>query len=48
MPGLSGVELQSRFIADGHPMPIIGITASPEDPDADAGGWGSWLPQQAL
>ena len=31
MPGLNGVELQSRLIADGHPMPIIGITANPEE-----------------
>ena len=31
MPGLSGVELQSRLIADGYRMPIIFITAFPED-----------------
>lgn len=31
MPGLSGVELQSRLIADGHRMPIIFMTAYPED-----------------
>ena len=31
MAGLSGVELQSRLIADGRPMPIIGITANPEE-----------------
>ena len=31
MPGLSGVELQSRLIADGRCMPIIGVTAYPED-----------------
>ena len=31
MPGLSGVELQSRLIADGRHMPIIGITAHPEE-----------------
>jgi FixJ family two-component response regulator len=31
MPGLSGVELQSRLIADGRHMPIIGVTAYPED-----------------
>ena len=30
MPGLSGVELQCRF-ADGRHMPIIGVTAYPED-----------------
>ena len=29
MPGLSGVELQSRLIADGRHMPIIGVTAYP-------------------
>jgi FixJ family two-component response regulator len=31
MPGLSGVELQSRLIADGRHMPIIGVTAYPEE-----------------
>ena len=31
MPGLSGVELQSRLIADGRLMPIIGVTAYPEE-----------------
>ena len=31
MPGLSGVELQSRLIADGHRMPMIFMTAFPEE-----------------
>ena len=31
MPGLTGVELQSRLIANGRQMPIIGITAHPEE-----------------
>ena len=31
MPGLSGVELQSRLIAERRHMPIIGITAHPEE-----------------
>jgi FixJ family two-component response regulator len=31
MPELSGIDLQSRLIADGHRMPIIFITAYPED-----------------
>ena len=31
MPGLTGVELQSRLIAEGHRLPIIFITACPED-----------------
>lgn len=31
MPGLSGVELQSRLIAQGRHMPIIGVTAFPEE-----------------
>ena len=31
MPGLSGVELQSRLIAEGHLLPIIFMTAFPED-----------------
>jgi len=31
MPGLSGIELQDRLIADGRRMPIIFITAYPEE-----------------
>ena len=31
MPGLSGIQLQDRLIADGHHMPIIFITAYPEE-----------------
>jgi FixJ family two-component response regulator len=31
MPGLSGVELQSRLIADGRDILIIGVTAHPEE-----------------
>ena len=31
MPGLSGVELQSRLIAQGNHTPIIFLTASPEE-----------------
>jgi FixJ family two-component response regulator len=31
MPGLSGVELQSRLIAQGNCTPIIFITAFPEE-----------------
>jgi FixJ family two-component response regulator len=31
MPGLSGVELQQQLIADGHRMPVIFITAFPDD-----------------
>src|SRR4029079_3630027 len=31
MPGLSGIELQDRLVADGHKMPIIFITAYPEE-----------------
>jgi FixJ family two-component response regulator len=31
MPGLSGIELQSRLIAQGRSMPIIGVTAFPEE-----------------
>jgi|SRR5580692_11576505 FixJ family two-component response regulator len=30
MPGLSGVELQDRLIADGHCLPVIFITAFPD------------------
>jgi FixJ family two-component response regulator len=31
MPGLSGVELQARLIAQGHPAPIIFLTALPDE-----------------
>ena len=31
MPGLSGIELQNRLIADGRLMPIVGVTAFPEE-----------------
>jgi FixJ family two-component response regulator len=30
MPGMSGIELQSRLIAKGHRLPIIFISAYPE------------------
>ena len=30
MPGMSGIELQERLIADGSRLPIIFITAFPE------------------
>ena len=29
--GLSGVELQSRLLADGRLIPVIGVTAHPEE-----------------
>jgi FixJ family two-component response regulator len=31
MPGLSGVELQSRLIAGGRQVPIIAVTGYPEE-----------------
>jgi FixJ family two-component response regulator len=31
MPGVSGVELQRRLLADGHRVPIIFITAFPDE-----------------
>jgi FixJ family two-component response regulator len=31
MPGLSGVELQDRLIAEGYSMPIIFVTAYPDE-----------------
>ena len=31
MPGLSGVELQHHLIQQGHRLPIIFVTAHPED-----------------
>jgi FixJ family two-component response regulator len=30
MPGMTGIELQDRLIAQGHCLPIIFITAFPE------------------
>ena len=44
MPGLSGVEMQSRLIAEGHRLPMIFVTAYPEDrirtPAMEAGASG--------
>ena len=31
MPGLSGLELQSRLIAEGQRIPVIFVTAFPEE-----------------
>jgi len=31
LPGMSGVELQSRLISAGHHIPIIFVTAFPEE-----------------
>lgn len=31
MPGLSGVQLQDRLIADGNRMPVIFVTAFPDE-----------------
>jgi FixJ family two-component response regulator len=31
MPGMDGVELQGRLIADGHSLPVIFMTAFPQD-----------------
>jgi len=31
MPGLDGLDLQSRLLADGHATPIIFITAYPKE-----------------
>jgi FixJ family two-component response regulator len=31
MPGLDGLELQSRLIAQGNPTPVIFVTAFPEE-----------------
>jgi FixJ family two-component response regulator len=31
LPGMSGVELQSRLILDGYRMPIIFVTAFPDE-----------------
>jgi FixJ family two-component response regulator len=32
MPGLNGLDLQSRLLAEGHCTPIIFITAYPKEP----------------
>ncbi|WP_426533113.1 response regulator transcription factor [Bradyrhizobium sp. McL0615] len=31
LPGMSGVELQSQLISDGHRIPIVFVTAFPEE-----------------
>jgi FixJ family two-component response regulator len=46
MPGMSGVDLQSRLLDDGVRVPIIFITAFPEDhirERAQAGGAAAFL-----
>jgi FixJ family two-component response regulator len=30
MPGMTGIELQGRLIAQGHHLPVIFVTAYPE------------------
>lgn len=44
MPGMTGIELQQRLAATGHPMPVIFITAFPEErvrrQAANAGAFG--------
>ena len=44
MPGLSGIDLQRRLIADGHRTPMIFVTAFPSDrlrkQALDAGAFG--------
>lgn len=44
MPGLSGIDLQRRLIADGHRTPVIFVTAFPSDrlrkQALDAGAFG--------
>ncbi|MBV8846433.1 MAG: response regulator [Bryobacterales bacterium] len=31
LPGISGIELQSRLILDGHRMPIVFVSAFPDE-----------------
>lgn len=31
LPGMNGIELQSRLILDGHCMPIVFVTAFPDE-----------------
>lgn len=44
MPGLSGIDLQRRLLADGHQTPMIFVTAFPSDrlrqQALDAGAFG--------
>jgi len=44
MPGLSGIDLQRRLLADGHQTPVIFVTAFPSDrlrqQALDAGAFG--------
>ena len=41
MPGMNGVELQDKLIAQGHRLPVIFVTAFPEMKSASArtNGW---------
>ncbi len=46
MPGMSGIELQYRLIADGHRLPVIFITAYPKaEVRARAEGWSVGFPE---
>ena len=36
LPGLSGLELQARLTAEGRRIPVVFITAYPEEPARDA------------
>jgi len=50
MPGLSGIDLQKQLIAQGNRMPIIFITAAPEESTRDKAlkaGRGR-VPEQAI
>ena len=50
MPGLNGLELQGRLIAEGYRIPVIFMTAFPEEsaPEQGTEGRSVRLPQQAL
>jgi FixJ family two-component response regulator len=45
MPGLSGLDLRRHLVAQGVYMPMIFMTAFPEEGDASSRGknWSFWL-----
>jgi FixJ family two-component response regulator len=44
MPNMSGIELQDHLSQLGFEIPIIFITAYPDEAVRQRAGWGRWIP----